>query len=208
MLKKLGCIAFLLALSSTAVNADRGLYIGAGFGSSDINEPGELGDLCSEYGIDCGKSESDTQIKGILGYKFNDYFALEGTIFDAGSPALIAEGFVTAEAAFELRGISFSLLPQVPLGQSAYLFGRLGLAAADATLTVGVPSLNLVETDSSEAAAVVYGIGAGVKLGDSVSLRLEWERYNFDEALKIANIDVDAPELDVISGSIIFSFSP
>ena len=192
---------------SPAVMAQGGFYLGAGFGQSDINQPGELLDLCREFGIECNGNETGTQFKGIIGYQFGSYFAVELTGYDVGEPSIFTDTPVFAKAAVNLKGGSISLLPQFPIGDLGYIFGRIGATAADATLTAEAPSLGLVESDSTGVAGLVYGFGGGINLGQNIALRVEWERYSYDEVLRVAGIDIDAPKVDVISASFIYRFT-
>jgi hypothetical protein len=196
-----------LLMGSPAVYSQSGFYLGAGFGQSDINQPGELLDLCREFGIECNGNETGSQFKGMIGYQFGPYFGIELTGYDVGEPSIFTDTPIFAEATVNLKGGSISLLPQFPIGDVGYIFGRLGATAADATLTAQAPSLGLVETDSTSVAGLIYGFGGGINLGQNISLRLEWERYSYDEVLRVAGIDIDAPKVDVISGSFIYRFT-
>jgi hypothetical protein len=194
-------------ISSPAVFAQSGFYLGGGFGQSDINQPGELLDLCREFGIECNGNETGTQFKGLIGYQFGSYFGVELTGYDVGEPSIFTDTPVFADAKVNLKGGSISLLPQFPIGDLGYVFGRIGATAADATLTAEAPSLGLQESDSTGVAGIIFGFGGGINLGQNIALRLEWERYSYDEVLRVAGIDIDAPKVDVISGSFIYRFT-
>jgi hypothetical protein len=187
--------------------AQSGFYLGAGFGQSDINQPGELLDLCREFGIECNGTETGTQFKGLIGYQFGRYFGVELTGYDVGEPSIFTDTPIFANAKVNLKGGSISLLPQFPVGDLGYIYGRIGATAADATLTAEAPGLGLQESDSTGVAGLIYGFGGGINIGQNISLRLEWERYSYDEVLRVAGIDIDAPKVDVISGSFIYRFT-
>ena len=65
----------------------------------------------------------------------------------------------------------------------------------------------MVESDSTGVAGLIYGFGGGINLGQNIALRVEWERYSYDEVLRVAGIDIDAPKVDVISASFIYRFT-
>ena len=201
-------ITLLVTLAgASAANAQSGFYLGVGYGQSDINQPGELLDLCLEYGIACDNNNTGDQFKGIIGYQFGSYFGIEATAYDVGEPSIYTDTPVFANAKVNLKGGSISLLPQFPIGDLGYIYGRIGATAADATLTAEAPSLGLIESDSTSVAGLIYGFGGGINIGENIALRLEWERYSYDEVLRVAGIDVDAPKVDVISGSFIYRFT-
>ena len=202
-------VPFLLALSwvtAPALAVNSGLYIGGAAGQSKFDDIGELQRACSIAGVQCPADDTDTGYKLFLGYQFGDYFAVEGGYFDLGRLSAGVDGPVLAKADFEITGGFVSLLPQLPLGDVLTLYGRLGVSAGDAELTARVPAAGFNASASETAAGVTFGAGGALNLTRHISLRLEWERHSFDEAFDIAGEEIDAPDIDLVSGSVLLRF--
>ncbi|MFC1665664.1 outer membrane protein, partial [Pseudomonadota bacterium] len=113
---------------------------------------------------------------------------------------------VAANVGFSLEGGFLSLLPQIPIGDIGAVFLRLGIVAGDGKLTASIPSVGLSESESSAVGGVQFGIGGMINLGKNVSIRVEYDRVQFDDAVELAGYQVDTPDMNVITGSIIFRF--
>lgn len=92
----------------------------------------------------------------------------------------------------------------VPIATTGLVFGQMGLSAVEAELTV--TGAGATAADSTGAAALVFGAGAEIRLTEAVAIRDGWERHSFDEALEIAEVEVGAPDIDVLSAAIVISF--
>jgi len=196
----------LCSLSTAAIAVNSGLYLGGAAGQSEFDDIGELERACSIAGVPCRDDDTDTGFKLFLGYQFGDYFAVEAGYFDLGALSAGVEGPVLAEADFEITGGFVSLLPQLPLGDMFTLYGRLGVTAGDADLTARVPTAGFDESENATGAGFTFGAGGALNLTRHVTLRLEWERHSFDEAFEIAGEEIDAPDIDLISGSLLLRF--
>lgn len=180
------------------------LYLGAGGGQSTFHDLDEVRAACGSVGATCTVDDSDTGFKVFAGYRFGAYLALEGGYIDLGESAADATVPVTADAALTAEGGYVSLLPQIPVGEVGSIFGRIGLSAVEAELTAAGGGESF--KDSSGAAGLVFGAGGEVHLTEQISIRGEWERHSFDEALDIAGVEIEAPDIDLLSASVILRF--
>ncbi len=190
---------------STAEAANSGVYLGGAVGQSEFDEIGELSDACIAAGVRCTSDDTDTGFKLFVGYQFGNYLALEGGYANLGELKAGVATPVLAEAALDVHGGFVSILPQVPIGDLGAVYGRLGLMVGDGELTARVPSIGFDDSDSGSVAGVTFGFGGALHLG-MATVRVEFERYSFDEAFNIAGEDFDAPDIDLFSGSLLFRF--
>jgi OmpA-OmpF porin, OOP family len=180
------------------------LYLGGGGGQSKFHDLGEVRAACASVGATCTLDDTDTGFKLFAGYRFSEYIALEGGYIDLGEAEADTIVPVTATAALSARGGYISLLPQIPVGTVGTIFGRIGLSIVEAELIASGGGASF--DDSSGAAGLVFGGGGEVHLSEQVSIRGEWERHSFDEALDLAGVEVEAPDIDLLSVSLIVRF--
>lgn len=205
-----GFIGTLLGLSAmtsyTAGATEPGFYLGGGIGSSEFDSTGELERICEEEGLDCSSDDSDTGFRFFGGYQINDWFAVEGGYTDLGALSAAPSLEPAVRAEFTMSGVELALLPQLPLGEVAFLYGRLGAIFGEAELTArtAIPGLSVSESETGPALA--YGVGAGFNLGSRFSLRFDWTRFSLDEILEAAGEDFDSPDIDLLMASLIFRF--
>lgn len=179
-------------------------YLGGGGGQSKFHDLDEVEAACVSVGATCRVDDTDTGFKVFAGYRFGNFLALEGGYVDLGESAADAVVPVTATAALTAKGGYVSILPQIPVGNVGTIFGRIGLSAVDAELTAAGGGESF--SDSSGATGLVFGFGAEVHLTEQLSIRGEWERHSFDEALDIAGIEVEAPDIDLLSAGLVLRF--
>lgn len=199
----LGAGALLAALLAP-VPGHAQFYLGGGGGQTKFHDLEEVRTACTTVGATCTVDDTDTGFKLFAGYRFGPYLALEGGYIDLGESVADSTVPVTATAELTAQGGFVSLLPQIPIGTVGAIFGRIGLSAVDAELTASAGGESF--EDSSGAAGLVFGAGAEVHLTPQVSIRGEWERHSFDEALDIAGVEIEAPDIDLLSASIVFRF--
>lgn len=173
MFKRLGLSVFAaLGLTATmAAHADvqPSFYMGAGFGSTKIDDDGF-------DGIDF--DDSDTGFKVFGGYNFNQNFAVEVSYFDLGEASGSFDDFL-GPVTFDVgvSGFSASAVGVLPLSDMFSLFGKLGYASydIDAHASIGGESGSGSESESD----MVYGVGAALGFGQ-FGVRLEYEAINVD----------------------------
>lgn len=204
----LGAMALgLSSMFNPALATEKGWYLGFAVGQSELKDTSNsLGAFCNEFLIRCDQDDTSTAFRGFVGYQVNQYFSTELAYFDLGSPSISTEAPISANAEANMKGVSISILPQIPILKIGALYLRLGLAAGDVSVNANAPLFGVSESDSTTGATILGGVGGAINLGRNVTLRVEWERYAFDETLDLANIDIDVPDVDVISASVVFRF--
>jgi OOP family OmpA-OmpF porin len=162
-------------------------YVGFAAGQSDVDEGMVIPGLLDPGGRVDGK---DGAFKLFGGYQFNPNFALEAALVDLGDVSY-SGNFTDATntvlpvtgGRIQNSGLNLSAVGVLPLGQRFVLFGKAGMflwysEASD--ITGGVAFFS--EEDGAD---LSLGLGASVALGQRVSLRAEWERFD------MSNVDVD-----------------
>ena len=196
----------LCSASFPVLATEKGWYFGFLVGESSIVDTSEFSSFCDTAFVACGGDETDTAFQGIAGYQVNNYFGVEGAYFDLGSPAVSITSPVGARADASMSGGTISLLPQFPIGSIGAIYGRLGAAVGDIKINAVSPELGRTESDSTTGGTITYGVGGAINLGRNVTVRVEWTRYAFDETLRLAEVDIVTPDIDVIGAALIFRF--
>ena len=147
-------VAGLAAASTTAVAADKGIYLGASAGLSGLN------DNVLDYNANA------TGFKVIAGWRFLDWLSVEGNYVDFGSGSDTVAG---EKIRTDGNGVSISALAFLPVGP-VDLFARVGAFDWSANASTSVGKFGDNGTD------VTYGAGAQFRLG-GLSLRGEYERF-------------------------------
>ncbi|HEX6295704.1 MAG TPA: outer membrane beta-barrel protein [Burkholderiales bacterium] len=161
-------------------------YVGFSAGQADVEESMVIPGLIDPGGRVDGK---DGAFKLFGGYQFNPNFALEAAFVDLGDVSYSGSftgnlGAVPVSGGrIQNSGINLSAVGVVPLGQRFVFFGKVGMflwysEASDVTGGFAFYS----EEDGAD---LSVGLGASVALGQRVSLRAEWERFD------MSNTDVD-----------------
>ena len=172
---------------STAQAAENPIYIGIGFGQSNFDSG--VSNLTGTAKLD----DTDTGFKLFAGYQFNNYFSLEGHYADFGEASLtgntgdtfVIDGTTYAFTAnnvsvkSEPTSLGLSAVLRYPVTQSIEPFAKVGIHSWDVDGAVTSTAGNVTTSDSG--ADALFGIGVNVAITDSLSARLEAERYNFDD---------------------------
>ena len=195
----------LLGPSLSAFATENGFYLGLSLGQSDIVNPERVDEFCATAGIVCGDEEKDTALQGVIGYQINNYLGVEATVFDLGKPSLSTEAPIAATATVNVKGGALSLLPQIPISSVGAIYGRLGAAGGDVELVAEAPSIQRRESASASGGTILWGAGGAINLGRT-TVRLEWQRYAFNETLALAGVDVETPDINVYSATLLFRF--
>ena len=163
------------------------VYVGFSFGQAEVDPGIAIPGLIDPGGTVDGK---DGAFKLFGGYQFNRNFALEAAMVDLGDvrysgtftdPTL---GTVPVTGGrIQNSGLNLSAVGVLPVGSRFVVFGMVGMflwysEASDVTGGFGFYS----EEDGAD---LSFGLGASVVLGQRVSLRAEWERF------EVSNADVD-----------------
>ena len=187
----LGLIALAVAVSAPALaDEDSGWYAGAAIGPSKakIDDPKITSTL---LGVGLTPTISDRNrdngFKLFGGYQINRNFALEGSYFDLGqfgfTATTVPPGSLRGD--IRLKGLALDGLGILPLTSGFSVFGRLGMnyaQARDQFATTGAVSLANLNPSRSQL-NWKYGVGLMYALTESLSVRLETERYRVNDAV-------------------------
>jgi hypothetical protein len=152
-----------------ALAADNGFYVG--LASSDVESDYDLGSAAA------GDADDDRGLKGIVGIRPLDSFAIEANYVDLGETVVplslvCIQAPCPTEASIDSQAISVSAvgLYTLPLVD---LYARVGYARWESESSP-FPAENREGSDPT------YGAGAQVRVG-SFALRFEYERFEFDD---------------------------
>ncbi|MDP1924000.1 MAG: TonB-dependent receptor [Thiobacillus sp.] len=204
MNKQLLLLALSAALGvSSAHAADTGFYVGGSLGQSkiDISASDIDAELASAgYPSSTSVDDSDTGWKLFAGYRIMKYLAVEGAYTNLGEAS--ANSIITAppgvvNATVEGEAWTVSALGILPIGDKFSLFGRLGVNIwnVDVSATGTNSGATATVAGSDDGTDMVYGVGAAYRFTDNLSLRGEWERYDFGDT-----------DVDLLSAGISWDF--
>jgi OmpA-OmpF porin, OOP family len=163
----------LVSGSALAQENDKGFYIGGGVGQFNL----KLDDVDQTDEAIERLDDSDTSWKGFVGYRFNQYFAVEGAYVDFGRPS---DRFTTAgsggDFSAELSGFEPSVIGTIPIGPLE-LFGKIGYLFYDVKASVDLDNGPGFDSSSSEQ-DLTYGGGVGMTFFGHLNARLEYERID------------------------------
>ncbi|HQS99153.1 MAG: hypothetical protein B7Y26_11690 [Hydrogenophilales bacterium 16-64-46] len=176
------------------INFD-GWYAGLGIGQSHYPDIASDIDasLATTFGLTSSTS-ANTRSEGwkvYAGYKFNDYFALEGGFanlndFTANS-TITSPGPGTLYSNVETKAWTLAAVGSYPISPKVDLMGKIGAAyllsngSAIASGTGGVAAFR-AEDDRYDP---YYGLGVSYAVFDNLDLRAEWERFDSNEGIDL-----------------------
>ena len=205
MNKPLLLLALSAALGVTSAQAaDTGFYVGGSLGQSkiDISASDIDAELASAgYTSSTSVDDSDTGWKLFAGYRFMKYLAVEGAYTNLGEASansiITVPGSGVANATVEGEAWTVSALGILPIGDKFSLFGRLGVNFwnADVSATATTSGASAALSGDDDGTDMVYGVGAAYSFTPNLSVRGEWERYDFDDT-----------DVDLLSAGISWNF--
>ncbi|HWS02501.1 MAG TPA: outer membrane beta-barrel protein [Gammaproteobacteria bacterium] len=205
MNKQLFLLTFTAALaSSTAYAADTGFYVGGSLGQSkiDISASDIDAELASAgYTSSTSVDDSDTGWKLFAGYRIMKYLSVEGAYTNLGeasaSSIITVPGPGVVNATVEGEAWTVSALGILPIGDKFSLFGRLGVNIwnVDVSAAGTYSGATATLSGSDDGTDMVYGVGAAYSFTDNLSMRGEWERYDFGDT-----------DVDLLSAGISWNF--
>jgi len=164
--------ALSLAMVPAAFAAEgAGWYLGGGFGrfNAGIDDVDQLDDAIE------GWDESDDTYKLFAGYRVNNFLSFELDYVNLGEPSgAVVPGFNVDRA---VDGFAPYVIGTVPLGNWFEVYGRLGYYFYDATGQQETELNGNVQFDE-ESEDLVWGAGVGARIGEKVSLRFEYEKFD------------------------------
>lgn len=205
----IGTVMALSALASPVMSAkDPGWYVGGSYGRSDasFNEWSIRNNL-RESGFSTTRFSDDSDDRGYKifgGYQFNRFLAVESGYYDLGSFNFRADTEPPGSLAgdIEVKGWNLDAVGLLPLGERFSLLGRIGAAYSEADARLqGTGAVTPLNPNSSEQDTdVKFGIGAQWAVTEVIGLRLEAERFHFDDSLD------NRADIDLISLGLVMRF--
>src|SRR5262245_3839454 len=174
-------MSFASAPAALAAEIDKGLYFGGGVGSAGLDQSN----------VDF--SGNDNGWKAIVGWRIFKFLAVEGNYVDFGNVKDDVTGGTDLEVA--TTGYDLSALGIIPFGGHFEVFGRFGYVSWDATVKRSGTTFDSNE-DGEDA---VYGLGAAFRLGESLQIRVEYEKFG-------AEANGETVDVDFTSASATFTF--
>ncbi|MBS7457447.1 porin family protein [Coralloluteibacterium stylophorae] len=157
-------LALALALPVAAQAAERGFYAGGKVGAASYD--------------DDFLDEDDTSFGVYGGFQFNPYFALEGSYTNFGD----IEGSLTppdlGTGSVEPRSFGVAAIGMLPIGNQFSLLASAGLQSWEANPDDDLEDV-VGDRDSTDP---FYGVGAQFDFTSNVSLRAQYQRYEFGDA--------------------------
>lgn len=179
----LGLIAAVPALAQ-----DTGFYVGGALGEASYREAcRDFDTLVGVEGAFNCASKQATAGKVFAGWRFHRFLAAELSYIDYGevkATGTVAGAAVTATSAVKAAGIS--VLGMLPLGESFWVYGRLGLLQT--RISSKAQGAVVANSDSGETEPHV-GIGGMLQLSRGWALRAEYERVN-DTRIDLSTLGV------------------
>ncbi len=196
--------AIALIACGTAYAESSKWYAGIGAGqsdwdisSSDVNKELAAAGITGTSSVD----ETDTAWKIFAGYQHNKYLGVELGYVDLGEididATTTAPTASTVNVNAEADGFTLSAIGTIPIGDKFGLFGRVGafywdVEAKAAAVVSGAVATASADDDGTD---IFYGVGAKYDFTKNLGVRVEWERF-----------DIDGDDVDLVSGSLLYSF--
>lgn len=210
----LAAIAALATVTSPLALAqgtpDAGWYGGASVGRSaaSIDDPRITGGLLGQGLVtrSIADNDRDTGYKLFGGYQLNRNFAVEAGWFDLGNFGYVASTLPagTLSGDVRIRGLNLDAVGILPVTPKLSLLGRVGLVHAraqgsfSATGAARVPYANA--NPSQRSTGYKAGLGLAYAVTESLSLRLEGERYRIGDGVG------NKGHVDLVSVGLVYRF--
>jgi OOP family OmpA-OmpF porin len=160
-------IAVVLAvLTPITTLADDGFFVAASVGSAELSE-------------DFGGFDVDTDSTAYrltVGWRFNDYFAVDGGYHNFGrfEQTFDVDGTPT-DVSLKADGFTLGIVGSLPLGERWSLFARSGAFFWD-----GDADINGITAATPEDTNFYFGAGVRLAIGEKLSLTADGSRYDLD----------------------------
>ncbi len=197
----LSLIAAVLALTTTSASAaDKdgvyatigGTYLSTELDLSDIDVSGET--------VNLGVQDADiTMISGRLGYRINDFFAVEGEAgfglggddFDRAVPINVLGNIanVDTNVTLDVKNYYIAFARGIlPVSEDFDLFARIGYGQATAEADIVGTFSGFTASGSAEddASGLAYGVGAQFNFTESDGIRADYTRLDETDIISLA----------------------
>lgn len=197
--------AFILALPQVSMAEGYYVDIGVGQAKADLDTPSGWND-----------DDTDTAYSVGIGYKFNNYIAVEAGYLDLGKASQTGTGTVTGTlygspfsatgtftGTYEVDGFYLGPVLSLPVADRLELNARAGVyfwdldvRATAASFTYGGTTYTGVTASGSDDGEDFYfGIGATYNATKNIAVGADWTRY-----------DIDGTDVDVLSARLKYNF--
>ena len=173
-------LAFVVALTlltgPAAAQDERGLYLTAKLGSTDVEA--DIEDVFDQV-IDGDEDSTTFEV----GYKLNRFFGVQAGYHDLGdfaSAAICPEcENLTVPLRAETTAYSIAAVPQTRVFWRLSVFAKVGMAFLDTDLRTDLGAQS-EPVDSFSDEEVIYGAGARFRIFANLSVLAEWEQIGSD----------------------------
>lgn len=192
-------VSALTAVSASANDKD-GVYVT--IGGTLLSSELDLTELDVDGNVvDLGMEDADiTMINGRLGYRFNDYFAVEGELgfgtggddFDRVVPVEVAPfGTVDVNANADIDVDTYYIAfarAILPVGDQFDIFVRGGYGEANAEADITATALGVVGAGSfsQDESGFAYGVGAQFDFTESDGIRVDYTLLEDTDIISLA----------------------
>jgi OOP family OmpA-OmpF porin len=146
-----------------------GFYVGASIGDASLDEDFD--------GLNVDDNSMAFRI--FAGWRFNDYFALEGGYHDFGDfEQAFDDGGGSSIANLSADGFTLGGAGSLPLNDRFSLTGRAGMFFWN-----GSAEINNVSQATPEDSNLYLGAGVSFNVSESFQLTADWTRYELDNAV-------------------------
>ena len=191
-------LGFMTSASAFAAEKE-GVYVT--LGATSLSSDVDLSDLdVAGQNVDFGSEDiSVIMLTGRLGYRLNDFFALEGEAgfglggddFDRTVPVNVQGNLINVDTNVDLKvenyfvGFARGILP---VSDQFDVFARLGYGQATAKADVVASVAGLTATGSAEedADGIAYGVGAQYNFTDHDGIRADYTQLEDTSIISIA----------------------
>lgn len=206
--RTLGLVALAVIAGPFAVADDSGWYgaINIGQSRANIDDTRITGGLLAG-GVTAASITDDDHHFGYKvsgGYRFHQYFALEGGYFDLGKFGFTATTTPagTLSGTIEIKGVNLDAVGMLPFTDKFSAFGRFGVNYAEAKdFFAGTGSVNVPNPNRKERTAnYKFGLGLEYDFTKHLGLRAEAERYRINDAVG------NKGDIDLVSLGLVYRF--
>jgi len=155
------------ALAAGEMDGLKGLYGGASFGRSEVD------DFCKESFGKC--EDNDNAWKLFAGYQFTPNWGLEGSYVDFGEYSDRAGDLLTVKA--QADALSLVVVGTAPYSEQFSVFAKAGAHRWDLDLRAYSSLLPEQFAMDDDGVSLQLGIGAKLNFTPNFGMRAEWEWY-------------------------------
>ena len=163
-------VAASLVLLAGPISAQAGgFFVGGSVGNANLNE--DFDGLVVD--------DNSTSFRVFGGWRFNDYFSLEGGYHDFGDFEQVFDDVGgPSTATLSADGFTLGATGSVPVSDRFALTGRAGMFFWN-----GTAEINNVSQATPEDSNLYLGAGVAFDVSDRLQLTADWTRYELESAV-------------------------